>query len=126
MKNVNAVLWLIFGGLFIALEYFIASLLLIVIVIGIPFGFKAMRLGFLSLAPFNKSVIESGDPNTILGIFINLLWFFIGGFWIFLTHVACGILLFITILGIPMGQQHFRMARYAFSPFSKDIVNKVH
>jgi uncharacterized membrane protein YccF (DUF307 family) len=53
---------------------------------------------------------------------MNLIWFFIGGIWIWLTHVFFGVLLYITIIGIPFGKQHFKLANIALSPFGKDIV----
>ncbi len=55
------------------------------------------------------------------GIFMNLLWFFVGGIWIWLTHIFYGLIFCITIIGIPFGKMHFRLAKLALSPFGKEL-----
>ncbi len=124
MKFLGNVIWLIFGGFAIALEYFMASMLLLVTIIGIPFALQTMKLGILALWPFGSEVVQTTPPSGCLTTFMNVLWFFVGGFWILLTHLAFGILLFVTIIGIPWAQQHFKLAGLALTPFGRDIVTK--
>ena len=120
MKLLGNLIWLVFGGLFIALEYFIASLLLMITIIGIPFGLQTMKLAELALWPFGKN-IENHEKSSGLSTFMNLIWILIGGVWISLSHILIGILLGITIVGIPFAKQHFKLASLALTPFGKTI-----
>jgi uncharacterized membrane protein YccF (DUF307 family) len=121
MKFLGNILWLIFGGLMTAFEYLVASLVLMVTIIGIPFGIQTLKLAMLALWPFGSRVTDSGNSGGCLSILMNIFWIFIGGIWIALTHLAFGLLLCITIIGIPFGKQHFKMAALALAPFGKDI-----
>ena len=120
MKLLGNIIWLVFGGIEIAIEYLVASLAMMITIIGIPFGLQSLKLGLLALWPFGSEVKKkptSGCLNTAM----NVLWFFVGGIWIFLTHLLYGIVLCITIIGIPFGKMHFRLAKLAFSPFGKEV-----
>ncbi|MEG1749461.1 MAG: YccF domain-containing protein [Tannerellaceae bacterium] len=122
MKFLGNILWLICGGIITAMEYFISSLLLMVTIVGIPFGIQTFKLGMLALWPFGNKVVDNGNSGGCLSILMNIIWIFIGGLWISLTHLAFGLLLCITIIGIPFGMQHFKMAALALTPFGKEIV----
>ncbi len=122
MKTIGNIIWLIFGGFMIAIEYFIASLAMMVTIIGIPFGLQSIKLGVLSLWPFGSKVVVKDDSCGCLNLAMNIIWIIIGGFWIALTHVAWGILLCITIIGIPFGKQHFKLIKLALFPFGKQVV----
>lgn len=122
MKILGNILWLLFGGLSIALEYFFSSLLLMITIVGIPFGIANMRLGILALWPFGSHIVDDGQGTGCLDMFMNVLWFFIGGIWIALTHLFWGVVLCITIVGIPWGKMHFRLMHLALAPFGKRIV----
>lgn len=117
-------LWLLFGGLFIALEYLVSSLLMMITIIGIPFGIQTLKMAVLALMPFGKEVHSCPDSGGCLSLVMNVLWIFLGGIWICLSHLAWGILLCITIIGIPFGRQHFKLAGLALTPFGKEIVEK--
>ena len=122
MKLLGNLIWLVFGGILISIEYMISSLILMVTIIGIPFGIQTMKLAILALWPFGAEIrlkpVNSGCLSTIM----NLIWIFIGGFWISLTHVIFGILFAITIIGIPFARQHFKLAGLALTPFGKEIM----
>lgn len=122
MKTIGNIIWLVFGGFMIAIEYFIASLAMMVTIIGIPFGLQSIKLGVLSLWPFGSKVVVKDDSCGCLNFAMNIIWIIIGGFWIALTHVAWGILLCITIIGIPFGKQHFKLIKLALFPFGKQVV----
>ena len=92
-----------------------------VTIIGIPFGLQAIKIGVLELWPFGSTIVEKENSHGCLNLFMNVLWFFIGGVWIWLTHILFGVLLYISIIGIPFGKQHFKMAKIALSPFGKEI-----
>lgn len=121
MKLLGNIIWLIFGGLVTSIEYLISSLLLMVTIIGIPFGLQTMKLALLALWPFGSRVTDNGNAGGCLCIIMNILWIILGGFWICLTHLGFGLLLCITIIGIPWGRQHFKMAGLALTPFGKNI-----
>ena len=122
MKLLGNIIWLIFGGLHTAIEYFIAGLILMITIIGIPFGLQSMKLGVLAIWPFGSKVKWKPSQPGCLSMFMNVLWFFVGGIWICLTHIFYGLLLCITIIGIPWGKMHFRLARLALSPFGMEVV----
>ncbi len=121
MKIILNLLWLIFGGLATAIEYLISSVGLMITIIGIPFGLQTLKIGILALWPFGKQVTPSETSNSCLSLLMNIIWIFIGGIWICLTHLLFGVLLYITIIGIPFGTQHFKLAALALSPFGKKI-----
>ena len=121
MKTLGNILWLIFGGIETAVEYLVAGVAMMVTIIGIPFGLQAFKLGLFCLWPFGSTVVKkptSGCLNTAM----NILWFFVGGLAIWFTHIIFGIVLYITIIGIPFVKQHFKMARLALTPFGREIL----
>lgn len=122
MNFLGNIIWLIFGGIITAVEYLISSLLMMLTIIGIPFGLQTLKLGMLSLWPFGQKVIETGNSGGCLCLIMNVLWIILGGFAICLTHLGFGLLLCITIIGIPFGRQHFKLAWLALTPFGKTIV----
>jgi uncharacterized membrane protein YccF (DUF307 family) len=121
MKLLGNIIWLLFGGIIIAAEYLVAGLVLIVTIVGIPFGLQALKLAMLALCPFGSKVTDSGSSIGCLSVLMNIIWILIGGIWISLTHLAFGLLLCITVIGIPFGTQHFKMAGLALTPFGKTI-----
>ncbi len=124
MNTLGNIIWLVFGGIIIAIEYLIASLLLIVTIIGIPFGIQTIKLAGLALWPFGKDVQHTESASGCLSILMNILWILVGGIWISLSHLVFGIILAITIIGIPFARQHFKLALLSLSPFGKTVVYK--
>lgn len=122
MRLLGNLIWLVFGGIIISLEYFISSILLIVTIIGIPFGIQTLKLAMFALWPFGNKVVDSGSSSGCLSTVMNILWILIGGIWIALSHLVFGILFAITIVGIPFAKQHFKLAGLALTPFGKNIV----
>ena len=116
------ILWLLLGGIFTAVEYIASSLAMMVTIIGIPFGLQTLKLSLLALCPFGKRIETTPEAGRCLSIIMNIIWILIGGIWISLTHLLFGIVLCITIIGIPFGRQHFKLAGLALSPFGKHIV----
>jgi uncharacterized membrane protein YccF (DUF307 family) len=123
MKFLGNLIWLIFGGLLIAIEYFIGSIVLMITIIGIPFGFQTLKMASLALWPFGRTTQVHDRASGCLYIIMNVIWLLTGGLWIAVTHALFGALLCITIIGIPFGMQHFKLTAIALSPFGRDIVN---
>lgn len=124
LKLLGNIVWLLFGGIIIAIEYFIASLILCITIIGIPFGIQGFKLAGLALWPFGKEIEMKEKGTGCLSTLMNLIWIFTGGIWISLTHVIFGLLFFITIIGIPFGKQHIKLASIALTPFGRQVVSK--
>ena len=122
MSFLGNLLWLILGGLVIALIYFIVGLLFCVSIIGIPFGLQLMKLGVLALSPCGKDIATNPSFNGCLSIFMNVLWFLIGGWNVALLHLGIGLVCLITIIGIPFALQHFKLALVAVFPFGSTMV----
>jgi uncharacterized membrane protein YccF (DUF307 family) len=124
MNFLGNIIWLIFGGLIIAIEYFIGSLVLMITIVGIPFGIQTLKMASLSLWPFGRDTVVHTRASGCLYVLMNVIWLLTGGLWIAATHAIFGVLLCITIIGIPFGLQHFKLTAIALSPFGRDIVNK--
>jgi uncharacterized membrane protein YccF (DUF307 family) len=122
MKLLGNIIWVVFGGLFLALGYVFSGLLLCCTIIGIPFGWQIIKLSGLALWPFGKEVRNKEQANGCLNTGMNLVWILIGGIWLALEHAIIGIIFFITIIGIPFGKQHFKLASIVLAPFGKEVV----
>lgn len=118
MRTLANILWATLGGgIIIAFGYLMSGLALCITIIGIPFGIQAMRLSVLSLFPFGQQIEHTPASNGCLSLMLNIIWIFIGGLWIALTHVALAIIFAITIIGIPFARQHIKLASFSFTPF---------
>lgn len=122
MKTLGNLIWFLFGGWAIALEYFASGLALCLTIIGIPFGLQVFKLGILAIWPFGQQAVVTGQTSGCLSMIMNVIWFFVGGIWIALTHLIFGLLFCITIIGIPFGMQHFKLMSVALTPFGRAIV----
>jgi uncharacterized membrane protein YccF (DUF307 family) len=124
MNFLGNLIWLIFGGLFSAILYMISGVVLCITVIGIPFGLQCFKIAGFVLWPFGSTIVTADRSGGCLYILFNILWIFTGGLCTALSHIFFGAILCITIIGIPFGMQHFKLANLALSPFGKDIVYK--
>mgnify|MGYP003302476096 FL=1 len=121
MKFLGNLLWLVLGGLIVALYYYFMGLLFCITIIGIPFGVQLFKIGTFALWPFGHEVIPGPNDSGCLAIIRNVIWIIFGGVEIALTHLTFGVICCITIIGIPFGLQHFKMALLALVPFGKTI-----
>lgn len=123
MNFIGNIVWLIFGGLFAALGYFFGGLVLCITIAGIPWGLQCFKLAGLVLWPFGQKVISDGSNSGCLSVFCNIIWIVFGGWYTALVHIIMGIILFITIIGIPWARQHFKLVEVSLMPFGKRIVS---
>ena len=123
MRLLGNLVWLIFGGIIIAIEYFIGSIILMITIVGIPFGLQTLKMAAIAIWPFGRDTRVHSRASGCLYILMNILWLLTGGLWIAVTHSIFGLILCITIIGIPFGLQHFKLTAIALSPFGRDIVN---
>ena len=122
MRTVLNVLWFVLSGLWLAIGYAVVGVVLCVLIITIPFGIACFRLAAFVLWPFGRAVVpkpDAGAPSTIA----NVLWFILAGVWMALSHIVLGIVLCITIIGIPLGLGNFKLAAVAIAPLGKEIVS---
>lgn len=119
MSLIGNILWFVLGGLLIGLGYIIAGLIFCLTIIGIPFGYQLIKIGFYTFCPFGKDPSFGESEPSCLSIIFNILWITLGWWEIALTHVIVGLLLCLTVIGIPFGLQHFKIAKLSFLPFGQ-------
>lgn len=123
MNTLGNLIWLIFGGFISALGYLIGGFVLSCTIVGIPFGLQCFKLAGFVLWPFGRMAVSTTASNGCLSLALNILWLLFGGFWIAITHLVFGLLLLITIIGIPFARQHFKLIEISLMPFGKTIVD---
>ncbi len=121
MSLLGNLIWLIFGGLLVGLGYMIGGLLMCLTIIGIPFGLQSIKIGFATLTPFGKTIVEGDNANSPLRLIFNLIWIVLFGWEIALAHLLHALILAITIIGIPFAQQHIKLIPLALMPFGRDL-----
>ncbi|MFJ3933298.1 MULTISPECIES: YccF domain-containing protein [unclassified Streptomyces] len=121
MKTLLNVIWLFLSGFWLFLGYLVAGLILCITIIGIPFGIAAFRIGVYALWPFGYRVVDRHDAGapSLIG---NVLWILLAGWWLALGHIAAGIALCVTIIGIPFGIANFKLIPVSLMPLGKEIV----
>lgn len=119
MSTFGNLLWLLLGGLVAALGWFVVGLFWCLTIIGIPVGLQCFKFAALTLWPFGQDVVYGGGTASTV---INIIWLLLGGIELALLHAVIGLLLFVTILGIPFARQHFKLARLALLPMGSRIV----
>ena len=119
MTLIGNFLWLVFGGFLSAFAWFLEGLLWSITIVGIPWGRQCFKFAKLTLAPFGKEVVPGvGAPSLIA----NVVWLLISGIQRAMSHILTGLLLCLTIVGIPFGRQHFKLASLALMPFGSKIM----
>jgi uncharacterized membrane protein YccF (DUF307 family) len=122
VRAVLNIIWLVLAGVWLAIGYVIAAALIAITIIGIPFSVQAIKLAGYALWPFGRTLVPAATRRKGLSAIANVLWFILAGWWLALAHLFTGILLCITIIGIPLGVASFKMAGAALVPFGKEVV----
>ena len=117
MRLIANVIWFLLGGIWLGLSWALLGLLLCITIVGIPFGKQCFKAATLTFAPFGKNVTLHFDKHPIA----NILWLLICGWEMALGYAVSGILCCITIIGIPVGLQVFKMMKLAFFPFGATV-----
>jgi uncharacterized membrane protein YccF (DUF307 family) len=121
MRLVLNIIWFVLAGLWLALGYTLAALLCFVFIVTIPFGLASLRIAMFALWPFGKTVVKRPDAGIASGIG-NVLWFVLFGWWLALMHLVSGVLLCLTIVGIPLGLANFKLIPVSLLPLGREIV----
>jgi uncharacterized membrane protein YccF (DUF307 family) len=121
MRLILNIIWLVFGGLWLALGYFLAGIICFILIVTIPFGFAAFRIGMYALWPFGSSVIDKpgARPGALIG---NVIWLILFGIWLAIGHVITAVAMAITIIGIPLALANLKLIPVSLMPLGKEIV----
>ncbi|WP_328386132.1 YccF domain-containing protein [Streptomyces sp. NBC_00400] len=122
MKFILNVLWLVLSGFWLALGYVFAGIICCVLIITIPFGIASFRIAGYALWPFGRTTVERRDAGagSMIG---NVIWIIFAGWWLALGHIVTGLVLCVTIIGIPFGIANFKMIPISLMPLGRDIVS---
>lgn len=122
MRLLLNIIWLVFGGLWLALGYLLFGLLACVFIVTIPFGVASFRMASFALWPFGRTVVQK--PGAGAGSAIgNVIWFVVAGLWLAIAHVTTAIAQAVTIIGIPLAIANLKMIPVTVFPMGKDIVS---
>lgn len=131
MNLIGNLIWFVFGGAIMGLLWWVFGLLAYLSIIGIPWGKSCFVIGQFTFFPFGKEAInrkvltQKDDIGTgTVGLVGNIIWLLLAGMWLAIGHVTSAILCFITIIGIPFGVQHLKLAGVSLFPVGKKIVPK--
>ena len=130
MSAIGNILWFVFGGIFMGLGWWLAGLLCAVTIVGLPWARACFVIGQFAFLPFGKEAIGRDDltghediGTGALGLIGNMLWFVFAGWWLALGHLVAALGCFVTIIGIPFGIQHLKLAGLALAPVGKTVVS---
>lgn len=122
MKTLLNIIWLVLSGFWLFLSYMLAALVMFVLIVTIPWGIAAARIGVYALWPFGREVVNR--PSTGLGSLLgNIIWVVLAGWILALEHIVTGIVLCFTIIGIPLGIANFKLVPVSLMPLGKEIVD---
>ena len=123
MRLVGNILWLVFGGLFMAFMYALAGLIAFVFIVTIPFGVQSFKLASFTLWPFGRVMVARPGASAGLSAIGNIIWILFGGIWLAIGHVFAALLNAITIIGLPFAVAHLKLAGAALTPFGNRVVS---
>jgi uncharacterized membrane protein YccF (DUF307 family) len=122
MRLLLNIIWFVLAGLWMAIGYAFAALICFIFIITIPFGIASLRIGMFALWPFGKTVVKRADAGIASGIG-NVIWFIFCGWWLALGHLVAGVVLCVTIIGIPLGLASFKLIPVSLLPMGRDIIS---
>jgi uncharacterized membrane protein YccF (DUF307 family) len=122
MRVLLNIIWFVLAGLWLALGYLLAALVCFILIITIPLGVAAVRIAMFALFPFGKTVVKKPEAGAGSAIG-NVIWVILFGWWLALAHLVTGVLLCITLIGIPLGIGSFKMIPVSLLPFGREIVS---
>ncbi|MBN9644688.1 YccF domain-containing protein [Corynebacterium mendelii] len=121
MKAILNILWLVTGGLWLALGYFLFGLVACVLIVTFPIGVASMRMASYALWPFGREVVDTGKAGVVTGV-ANAIWFIFGGLWMAIGHIGTAAAQAVTIIGIPLAIANIKLIPVTCFPYGKKIV----
>ena len=121
MRLILNIIWLIFGGLWLAAGYLLAALICFLLIVTIPFGFAALRIASYALWPFGRTIIDkpTAGAGTMIG---NIIWLLLFGIWLAIGHLVSAAAMAVTIIGIPLALANLKLIPVSLVPLGKEIV----
>jgi uncharacterized membrane protein YccF (DUF307 family) len=116
-----AIIWFVFAGLWMAIGYVFAALIMFILIITIAFGIASLRIALFCLWPFGRTLVKRADHG-IASTIGNILWFLLCGWWLAILHLISGLVLCVTIIGIPLGLANFKLIPISLTPLGRQIV----
>ena len=131
MRAIGNFLWFILGGVFMGLGWWLVGLIAFLSIVGIPWGRACFVIGNFTFFPFGREAIgrqvlthEEDLGTGAWGLLGNIVWFLLAGIWLAIGHVVSAVVCFVSIIGIPFGIQHLKLAGIALAPVGKTVVSK--
>jgi uncharacterized membrane protein YccF (DUF307 family) len=121
MRLLLNIIWLVFGGLVMALGWLIAGIVMCVLIITIPFGIQGFKIAGFALWPFGRTLVKRPDAGVASAIG-NVIWFVLAGWWLALGHLVAAVALAITVIGIPLAAAHLKLIGISLIPFGREVV----
>ncbi|MEO5781405.1 MULTISPECIES: YccF domain-containing protein [Arthrobacter] len=122
MKTLLNIIWLLFGGLWLALGYFAAGIICCLLVITIPWGLASFRIAAYALWPFGRTVVDRSGSTGLFVLLGNVIWLLVAGIWIAVGHVVTAAAMAVTIIGIPLAIANLKLIPVSLMPLGKQIV----
>lgn len=122
MKTLLNIIWLVFGGFFLALGYFTAGIVCCLLIVTIPWGIASFRIASYTLWPFGRTIIEKPRGGGVFPLIGNVIWLLVAGIWIAIGHVVTAFAMAITIVGIPLAIANLKLIPVSLMPLGKQIV----
>ncbi|MDZ7937971.1 MAG: YccF domain-containing protein [Rhodoferax sp.] len=131
MRTIGNIFWFILGGFLMGLGWWLAGLVAAITIVGLPWAKACFVIGQFAFLPFGKEAVSRKDLTQqddigtgALGLVGNVIWFLLAGWWLAIGHLVSALACFVTIIGIPFGIQHIKLALIALAPIGKTIVSK--
>ncbi|WP_407687118.1 YccF domain-containing protein [Mycobacterium sp. HUMS_1102779] len=122
MRPILNVVWLIFGGLWMAAGYLVAALVCFLLIVTIPFGFASLRIASYTLWPFGRTLVDKPTAGTgaLLG---NVIWVLLFGVWLAIGHLVSAVAMALTVIGLPLALANLKLIPVSLMPLGKQIVS---
>ena len=121
LRVILNVLWLLLGGLVLALGWLLAAVVMFILIITIPFGLQALKIAGFTLWPFGRTLLKRPDAGAASAIG-NVIWLILAGWWLAIGHLVAAVALAITIVGIPLAAAHIKLITISLVPFGREVV----
>lgn len=121
MRTILNIIWLVLSGFWMFLGYLAAGVVLCILILTIPWGIAAFRIGLFALWPFGRTIVEKRTSG-VGSFFGNVVWVILAGWWLAIGHILTGVAMCLTIIGIPLGIASFKLVPVSLMPLGKEIV----
>jgi uncharacterized membrane protein YccF (DUF307 family) len=122
MRLLLNIIWFVLAGLWMAIGYAFAALIMFILIITIPFGIASLRIAIYALWPFGRTIVKH-PSHGVASTIGNVIWFVLAGWWLAIAHLITGVALCLTIIGVPLGLANFKLIPISLTPLGREIVD---